>query len=282
MSASWLKSSVIGLLILISTVVCADGYVIYSSWETEWRARADAVRTSKLMSVEAEVRPAQLSGRNWYRVVVHVDSQSAQRLMLDAFDKDWDVWYLSATDSSWSTSVANISKPLFSEDGDADILGPARLIVDPSLAQETVELDQESVDSTPSQSQPIAMLDSESSESSLHEETDVVSPTPTESDPSSVEESEPVPPVDSDGDLADAVDPNANGEPTLTVESTLREVETIQQQAQDLISNWVQREDQTTYQMPIEIDNESRENQNLVPTRESWFNVLRIPERRRR
>jgi hypothetical protein len=75
---------------------------------------------------------------------------------------------------------------------------------------------------------------------------------------------------------------NGSGEATLTVESTLREVEMIQRQAQGLISNWVQREDPTTYVLPTETDSNSRENQDLAPTRESWFNEMRIPDSRRR
>lgn len=296
MSLRWLKSIFSVLALFLAGVVFADGFVIYSSWETEWRARTDAVRTSNLLGVNAVVKPAKLSSKNWYRVVVQVDSQSAEQLMLDAFDQEWDVWYLSATDSSWNFNVSQSRKPLFSEDGDADIVGPSPLIAESLVTDDTNDSDEEIVDST--QSQSIAMLETETTEPELQEDTEAASPSTEESGPSIPDEGEPpiepddvlVAAADTSDDSTVAVEPDdalvtaadTSDESTLTVESTLREVEMIQRQAQDLISNWVQREEQTTFVLPTENDASTAEVQNLVPTRESWFNVLRVPERRRR
>ncbi|MCY3885671.1 MAG: hypothetical protein OXG24_12250 [Gammaproteobacteria bacterium] len=286
MSLRWLKSSLSVLVVFLAVVSFADGFVIYSSWESEWRARTDAVRTSKMLGLDAVVKPAQLSGKNWYRVVVQVNSESAEQLMLDAFDQDWDVWYLSETDSSWNvgvvqsnveqSSMAQSRKPLFSEDGDADIVGPTPLIAESMIADDSDQSDDEIDDST--QTQSIASLNPETTGPEMQEDSEVASPSTEEPESSSSDEEEPQ--AEPDDVLVAAADTNDGS--TLSVESTLREVEMIQRQAQDLISNWVQREDPTTYVLPTETDRATTDMQNQIPTRESWFNVLRVPERRRR
>ena len=307
---SWLRSGLLVLVLLMSATVLADGYVIYSSWELEWRARTEAVRTAKSLSVNAIVKPARVFGQNWYRVVAKVDSESGEHLMLDAMDKDWDVWYLSASDSSWLSdgSLAN-AQPQFgndvpstnTQDSRSDTVAPVSLVVEPLFSDD---------DDSPAYTLPPSTSSSaEPEDSQVVVETETDQSEPEETIPPAVEEeelpTEPNEPVasangggngESDNiaaslngsengesdELMSSADGGGNGEPTMTVESTLREVEMIQRQAQGLISNWEQREDPTTYVLPTETDSESRQNQNLAPTRDSWFNELRIPDRRRR
>lgn len=134
---SWLRSSLLVLVLFLSGAVLAEGFVIYSSWQLEWRARTEAVRTAKSLDVNAIVMPARVLGQDWYRVVVKVDSESGEHLMLDAMDKDWDVWYLSSSDGTWVSNgpladdpraplqtdtvapVALVVEPLFSDEGDS-------------------------------------------------------------------------------------------------------------------------------------------------------------------
>ena len=303
----WLRSSLLVLVLFLSGAVLADGFVIYSSWQLEWRARTEAVRTEKTLDVSAMVKRARVSGNDWYRVVVKVDSESGERVMLDAFDNNWDVWYLSSSDSSWVSdgSPANdplvaaesgrtsqsmvdsardrlradtvapasfVAKPLFSEDGDS-----AAVTLAPSASASTVPTEvlepQVEVESETAMSEPEGIIPSvvetETGSSELEEGT-----------VSSVEEEGELPAEPEENVVASTGE--QAGDSTLTVESTLREVEEIQRQAQDLISNWVQREDPTTYELPTDSNLEMRENQNLAPTRETWFNELRLPDRRRR
>lgn len=297
---SWLKTSLTALVLFLSAAVLADGFVIYSSWQLEWRARTEAVRTTKSLGVEATVKPARVSGKDWYRVVAPVDSQSGERLMLDAMDRDWDVWYLSASDSTWVSNGATsaqplaadtlapaslVAKPLFSEDNDdaAKTLAPSALPI--RETQEQADPETEATATAPEETSPaeldekeIAMEPVETGPAELDEEE-----LATESD-----ETTPVEPsgeelaVESDDELVASADVASNGGGTMTVESTLREVEEIQKQAQGLISNWVQREDPTTYEFPTESDTEMREAKNLGPSRETWFNELRVPQIRRR
>ena len=111
---TWLRSSLSVLALFLSATVLADGYVIYSSWQLEWRARTEAVRTTDSLNVDAMVKQARVFGQDWYRVVVKVDSESGERTMLDAFDRDWDVWYLSSSDSSWVSDGTRGTNPLVS------------------------------------------------------------------------------------------------------------------------------------------------------------------------
>ena len=297
---SWLKTSLMALVLFLSAAVLADGFVIYSSWQLEWRARTEAVRTTKSLGVEATVKQARVSGKDWYRVVAPVDSQSGERLMLDAMDRDWDVWYLSASDSTWisngSTSTqplaadtlapaSLVAKPLFSEDNDdaAKTLAPSALPV--TETQEQAVLETEATATAPDETSPaeldeeeLAMDPVETSPAELDEEglaSESDETTPLEPSEEEIE-------VESDDELVGSADVASNGGGTMTVESTLREVEEIQKQAQGLISNWVQREDPTTYEFPTESDSEMREAKNLGPSRETWFNELRVPQTRRR
>ena len=302
----WLRSSLMVLVLFLSSAVLADGFVIYSSWQLEWRARTEAVRTEKTLDVIAMVKQARVSGNNWYRVVVKVDSESGERLMLDAFANDWDVWYLSSSDSSWvsdgspasdpvvaaesggtSRSMIDsardqlrtdtvapasfVAKPLFSEDGDSAAVTLAPSTSTPSIPAEDMEPEVEVAAET-------ATPEPEDTAPSVAVETDTGTLEPEGTIPSVDEEQEL--PAEPEEDVVAAGD--VTGGSTLTVESTLREVEMIQRQAQDLISNWVQREDPTTYELPTDSDVEMRESQNLAPTRDTWFNELRVPDRRRR
>ena len=291
---SWLRSCLSVLALFLSAAVLADGYVIYSSWQLEWRARTEAVRTTDSMSVDAMVKQARVFGQDWYRVVVKVDSESGERLMLDAFDRDWDVWYLSSSDSSWVSDgtpgsntlvTARSGRPMIdTAQGQprVDTVAPASLVAKPLFSEDG---DSAAYTLAPSASASIPPsdvadpTDVADSQVVVEAETDTVTPEPEDIIPS-VNEKETLP-TEPEEDIVASTEDGA-GDSTLTVESTLREVEMIQRQAQDLISNWEQREDPTTYELPTETDSGNRENQGLAPSRESWFNEMRIPDPRRR
>lgn len=284
---SWLRPSLLVLVLFLSGAVLAEGFVIYSSWQLEWRARTEAVRTTQSLDVNAIVKQARVLGQDWYRVVAKVDSESGEYLMLDAMDKDWDVWYLSSSDESWVSNGSLSNNPQVPME--ADTVAPVSLVVEPLFSDDGDSSDHTLAPSTatptkPDEPQVVAETDTDTDTS----EPDVTTP-------SSVEEEDL--PIEPEGNMASAaeeeelsIEPEENlvassdsaGDSTLSVESTLREVEMIQRQAQDLISNWVQRENPTAYVLPTEADSDLVENQNMDPSRETWFNELRVPERRRR
>lgn len=294
---SWLRSSLSVLALFLSATVLADGYVIYSSWQLEWRARTEAVRTTDSLNVDAMVKQARVFGQDWYRVVVKVDSESGERTMLDAFDRDWDVWYLSSSDSSWVSDGTRGTNPLVSarsgettgsmigtgqEQPRVDTVAPASLVAKPLFSEDgdsaAFTLAPSASGSTPP-SDVVDPTDVADPQVVVETETDAATSEP-EDDVPSVNEEETLP-AEPEADTVVSTDDGAD-DSTLSVESTLREVEMIQRQAQDLISNWEQREDPTTYVLPTETDTNSRESQALAPTRESWFNEMRIPDVRRR
>ncbi len=282
---SWLRSSLLVLVLFLSGAVLAEGFVIYSSWQLEWRARTEAVRTTESLDVNAIVKQARVLGQDWYRVVAKVDSESGEYLMLDAMDKDWDVWYLSSSDDSWVSNGSLANNP--QAPMEADTVAPVSLVVEPLFSDDGDSSDHTLAPSTATPSKPdepqvVAEIETDTSEpdvtspSSVEEEDLPLEP---EGNNASVAEGEELP-IEPEEDFVASSD--SAGDSTLSVESTLREVETIQRQAQDLISNWVQRENPTTYVLPTESDSELGENQNMDPSRETWFNELRVPERRRR
>ncbi|MXW53205.1 MAG: hypothetical protein F4X44_11130 [Gammaproteobacteria bacterium] len=282
---SWLRSSLLVLVLFLSGAVLAEGFVIYSSWQLEWRARTEAVRTTESLDVNAIVKQARVLGQDWYRVVAKVDSESGEYLMLDAMAKDWDVWYLSSSDDSWVSNGSLANNP--QAPMEADTVAPVSLVVEPLFSDDGDSSDHTLAPSTatptkPDEPQVVAEIETDTSEpdvttpSSVEEEDLPIEP---EGNNASVAEGEELP-IEPEEDLVASSD--SAGDSTLSVESTLREVETIQRQAQDLISNWVQRENPTTYVLPTESDSELGENQNMDPSRETWFNELRVPERRRR
>ncbi len=282
---SWLRSSLLVLVLFLSGAVLAEGFVIYSSWQLEWRARTEAVRTAESLDVNAIVKQARVFDRDWYRVVAKVDSESGEYLMLDAMDKDWDVWYLSSSDDSWVSNGSLSNNPQVPME--ADTVAPVSLVVRPLFSDDGDSADHTLAPPTttptePDEPQVVAEIETDTLEP------DVTTPSPVEEEDlpieleggaASVAEEEDLP-IEPEEDLVSSSD--SAGDSTLSVESTLREVEMIQRQAQDLISNWEQRENPTSYVLPTESGSELRENQNMVPSRETWFNELRIPERRRR
>lgn len=295
------------LLLGTSIAVWADGFIIYSSWTTEVRARSEATRATTQLDVDSRVKPALVDGLTYYRVVVEVKSveEGTEHIDLAIANGFEQAWYLPADDETWETDVelAQVQGEVSPAEQDAT---PPGTTSESDSPQETGAIAQASSsnegDTAEDEEVSSVIPDTEETQMEVSEAEELPAETPEEvatlpgtvedeATPSDVGEQE-------EPDTADEVVASGGGEDSdgiltledfagidqITVEQTLLEVEEIQKQAQAMISDWAPREDEIVYDPRLTGDSgeSSSDPESTGKTQQSGFNVLRIPDRRRR
>ncbi len=104
---------VLAAFVALATIsVSADGYVVFSSWQSKANAEKEAERTADQLSVTAEVIDAVIDDTTWYRVVVEVESKTvADPIIANAKENGWQPWYVKKPEGSQSAASDGGSSP---------------------------------------------------------------------------------------------------------------------------------------------------------------------------
>lgn len=280
------------VLIALPTFALAEGFVVYSSWTTQERADSEADWASSKLDVNATVKPSTVEGSVVYRVVVQVDTGMDGVAFLDsAREAGWeDVWFVEGSDESWNVdATANQAQLQMApvEEPTAEAEQPT-VPVEEIAAADAEESDV--VDSQPPAEDIVAAVPVEPTEPEIAEDEEIATDEGGEAGAPSVASTDAQPaadadalPLEPDDDIPTIED--FAGIDQVTVDQTLLEVEEIQKRAQQMISEWTPRQEQSVYD-PGDIlgvnagtDPETEDQQAVTS---SGFNVLTLPPRRRR
>ncbi len=287
------------VLIVVPTSVLAEGFVVYSSWTTQERADSEAAWASSKLGVNAKVKPGTVEGSTVYRVVVEVATGMDGVSFLDsAREAGWeDVWFVQGSDESWNVDAT----PNQAQQRMAPVAEPIVEADQPTLPIEEAEVtgaeELSSVDSQAPAEEILDAVTAEPAEPEVVEGDNVDANEGGESGAPMVADADATPAADTDVPLADvgalAAEPDDDvptiedfaGIDQVTVDQTLLEVEEIQKQAQQMISEWTPRQEQSVYDpldvLSVNVGSDS-DTENQEAAASSGFNVLTLPPRRRR
>ena len=236
---------VLAAFVALATIaVSADGYVVFSSWQSKANAEKEAERTADELSVTPEVIDAVIDDTTWYRVVVEVESKTvADPIIANAKENGWQPWYVKKPEGSQSATSDGGSSPnvLSTEptpsgsvdDGDATLESTLRDVEQIRERAENLISEFETTDDVPTGSVPMV--------------------------------------GNSDEDATDS----ATGEVEATASAT-DEVDASDSATEEGDSATEESEDSEDSE-----ESEDSESEESTGTRESWFHELRPPPGRR-
>ncbi len=303
------RALVVAVLIVAPVSALAEGFVVYSSWSTQARADSEAAWTSTQLNVSATVKAATVEGVTVYRVVAEVHTGMVGVEFLDsAREAGWeDVWYEQASDESWNVELTNTQEqaqaaPVADSIAETEQQGsPIGNVVAQAPAEEPSDVEPQVSAEEPSDVEPQVSIETPSDADTQTPAEEVVASDPVQSTQSDGVEVEDIEPdegsegVAPSGGESDALAAESGvSTPTIedfagidqvTVDQTLREVEEIQKRAQQMISEWMPRQEQSFYDprdvLSVNTATDS-EAENQEADASSGFNVLTLPPRRRR